>query len=82
MLIDIVVYDELDALGPLEVLRNAGKAGADVVARLVTRRPQEVVLGSNGLRFLPAAVYQPRAAGRPAGRRWRLGRASRHRSVG
>lgn len=53
MLIDIVVYDELDALGPLEVLRNAGKAGADVVARLVTRRPQEVVLGSNGLRFLP-----------------------------
>jgi transcriptional regulator GlxA family with amidase domain len=62
MLIDIAVYDgldELDALGPLEVLRNAGKAGVDVVARLVTRRPQQVVLGSNGLRFLPDAVYQP-----------------------
>jgi transcriptional regulator GlxA family with amidase domain len=62
VLIDIVVYDgldELDALGPLEVLRNAGKAGADVVARLVTRRPQQVVQGSNGLRFLPDAVYQP-----------------------
>lgn len=28
--------DELDALSPLEVLRIAGKAGAEVVARLVT----------------------------------------------
>jgi transcriptional regulator GlxA family with amidase domain len=62
MLIDIVVYDgldELDALGPLEVFRNAGKAGADMVARLVTRLPQELVLGSNGLRFLPDAAYEP-----------------------
>jgi transcriptional regulator GlxA family with amidase domain len=62
VLIDIVVYDgldELDALGPLEVLRNAGQAGADAVTRLVTRRPQKVVLGSHGLRFEPDAVYQP-----------------------
>ncbi len=62
MLIDIVVYDgvdELDALGPLEVLRTAGGAGADAATRLVTRRPQEVVLGSHGLRFHPDAVYQP-----------------------
>ena len=62
MLIDIVVYDgldELDALGPLEVLRTAGEAGADAVTRLVTRRQQQVVLGSHGLRFHPDAVYQP-----------------------
>ncbi len=62
MLIDIVVYDgldELDVLGPLEVLRTAGEAGADAVTRLVTRRPQRVVLGSHGLRFHPDAIYQP-----------------------
>ena len=62
MLIDVVVYDgldELDALGPLEVLRKAGMAGADVVARLVTRCPQQEVVGSSGLRFLADAVYQP-----------------------
>ena len=62
MLIDVVVYDgldELDALGPLEVLRKAGMAGADVVARLVTRCPQQEVVGSSGLRFLPDAVYEP-----------------------
>ncbi len=62
MLVDIVVYDgldEMDALGPLEVLRSAGKAGADVTARLVARRSQEIVLGSYGLRFAPDAVYQP-----------------------
>ncbi len=59
MLIDIVVHDgldELDALGPLEVLRNAGKVGADLMTRLVTRRPQAMVLGSNGLRLLPEAI--------------------------
>jgi len=37
--IDIVVYDgldEMDAFGPLEVLRSAEAAGADITARLVT----------------------------------------------
>lgn len=62
MLVDIVAYDgldELDALGPLEVLRGAGQAGADLTVRLVTRRSQPVVVGSHGLRFLPDAVYEP-----------------------
>ena len=64
MLIDIVVYDgvdELDALGPLEVLRSAGHAGADLAVRLVTRARQDAVVGAFGLRFLPDAVYQPGA---------------------
>jgi transcriptional regulator GlxA family with amidase domain len=64
VLIDIVVYDgldELDALGPLEVLRSAGRAGADLTVRLVTRERQDVVAGAYGLRFLPDAVYQPGA---------------------
>ena len=64
MRIDIVVYDgvdELDALGPLEVLRSAAAAGADLTARLVTRERQDVVGGAWGLRFLPDAVYSPGA---------------------
>ena len=64
MRIDIVVFDgldELDALGPLEVFRGATEAGADVVARLVTRLPQDVVRGAHGLVFVPDAVYQPGA---------------------
>lgn len=62
VLIDIVVYDgldEIDALGPLEVLRSAGKATADLTARLVTRRPQPSVTGAYRLRFLADAVYEP-----------------------
>ncbi len=62
VLIDIAVYDgldEMDALGPLEVLRSAGKAGADVSVRLVTRTSQPEVRGAYGLRFLPDQVYAP-----------------------
>lgn len=62
MLIEIVVYDgldELDALGPLEVLRSAGQAGADLAVRLVARRPQQMVVGAFGLRFEPDGVYEP-----------------------
>ena len=61
MLIDIVVYDgldEMDALGPLEVLRSASR-NADISVRLVTREPQDVVTGAYGLRFMPDGVYQP-----------------------
>jgi len=57
---DIIVYDgvdELDAIGPLEVLRSAALAGADVSARLVTRAPQEIVTGSHGLRLIPDGVF-------------------------
>lgn len=62
MLIDIVVYggiDEMDAVGPLEVFRSARKGGAEVIARLVTRTPEDVVLCAYGLRLLPDAVYRP-----------------------
>lgn len=62
MLVDIVVYDgldEMDAVGPMEVLRSAGRAGADVTVRLTTRTEQEVVTGAYGLRFVPDAVFTP-----------------------
>ncbi|HWI21520.1 MAG TPA: DJ-1/PfpI family protein [Baekduia sp.] len=64
MLIDIVVYDgldELDALGPLEVLRNAAYYGADITVRLVTREAQATVEGAHAVRFAPDAVYEPGA---------------------
>jgi transcriptional regulator GlxA family with amidase domain len=62
--IDIVVYegvDELDVIGPLEVLRRAAQAGADVTVRLVTRNAVEHVTGSCGLRFRPDTVLTPGA---------------------
>lgn len=54
MLIEIVVFpgvDELDALGPLEVFREASAAGADFKTRLVTLDEAGDVTGSHGLRF-------------------------------
>ena len=57
MRIDIVVYDgldELDALGPLEVLRSAEAAGADVTAQLVTRVPSAAEHLEDGISGLPA----------------------------
>lgn len=44
MRIDIILYDgfdELDAIGPYEVLRSAAGAGADFDVRLVTRDAQQ-----------------------------------------
>ncbi|MGI8413116.1 MAG: DJ-1/PfpI family protein [Solirubrobacteraceae bacterium] len=64
MRVDVVVYDgldELDALGPLEVLRSAGAAGADIVTRLVTRVRCAEVTGAFGLAFRPDAIYEPGA---------------------
>lgn len=64
MRIDIAVFDgvdEMDALGPLEVLRAAARVGADLDAHLVTRERQDVVTGLNGLRFLSDGVYGPGA---------------------
>jgi transcriptional regulator GlxA family with amidase domain len=54
MLIEILVFpgvDELDALGPFEVLRNAAACGADVDVRLVSLDSTEQVQGNYGLRF-------------------------------
>lgn len=54
MLIEILVFpgvDELDALGPLEVLREASEAGADFETRLVSVDDVEGVTGSHSLHF-------------------------------
>ncbi len=64
MRVDIVVYeglDELDAIGPLEVLRNAQAGGADLVTRLVSRGAPAPITASHCLRFEPDAAYEPGA---------------------
>jgi transcriptional regulator GlxA family with amidase domain len=65
VLIDVVVFDgfdELDALGPLEVLRSAAALGADVRARLVTLSAQDLVVGSHGISVVPDGVLEVGAA--------------------
>lgn len=62
--IDIVLFDgvdELDAVGPLEVLRGAAAHGADLSVRLVTRTEPLDVTGQHGLRLRADAVYSPGA---------------------
>jgi uncharacterized protein (DUF427 family)/putative intracellular protease/amidase len=62
--IDIVLFDgvdELDAVGPLEVLRGAAAGGADLAVRLVTRTEPLEVTGNHGLRLSADAVYSPGA---------------------
>ena len=62
--IDIVLFDgvdELDAVGPLEVLRGASERGADLTVRLVTRTEPLEVTGHHGLRIRADAVYTPGA---------------------
>ena len=62
--IDIVLFDgvdELDAVGPLEVLRGAAAQGADLSVRLVTRTEPLEVTGNHGLRLRADAVYTPGA---------------------
>jgi len=62
--IDIVLFDgvdELDAVGPLEVLRGAAAHGADLAVRLVTRTEPLEVTGHHGLRMRADAVYTPGA---------------------
>ena len=54
MLFEILVFtgvDELDALGPLEVLRKAAAAGGDFQVRLVSLDNTEDIQGACGLRF-------------------------------
>jgi uncharacterized protein (DUF427 family)/putative intracellular protease/amidase len=63
-MIDIVLFDgvdELDAVGPLEVLRGAAADGADLSVRLVTRTEPLGVTGNHGLRLEADAVYGPGA---------------------
>ena len=62
MRIDIVVYDgtdELDVVGPLEVLRGAAMAGADLDVRLAGRDSLAPVVGTFGLTFTPDVVFTP-----------------------
>lgn len=62
MRIDIIVYDgldELDAVGPLEVLRGAAAAGADLDVRLAGRTDLTPVVGTFGLTFTPDVVFTP-----------------------
>lgn len=46
-------FDELDAIGPYEVLDNAATFGADIDVRLVTLDSTSVVTASHGLRVEP-----------------------------
>jgi transcriptional regulator GlxA family with amidase domain len=62
VLVDIVVFegaDELDVIGPLEVMRRAGVLGADVRTRLCSREACEWVSGAFGLRFQPDSEFAP-----------------------
>lgn len=56
MLFKIVVFegfDELDAIAPFEVLKNAAAAGADARVELVTQDGAEEVTAAHGLRVRP-----------------------------
>jgi transcriptional regulator GlxA family with amidase domain len=62
VLVDIVVYDgldEMDAIGPMEVMRSAARVGATFDVRLVVRTSQPSVTGAHGLRFVPDATFVP-----------------------
>jgi transcriptional regulator GlxA family with amidase domain len=64
VLIDIVVFDgmdELDAIGPFEVLRTAANRGADFDVQLVTLQPRPTVKCAHGLTIAPDGTYRPDA---------------------
>ncbi len=46
-------FDELDAVGPYEVLRNGARAGASLETRLVTLEEADLVRASHDLRIEP-----------------------------
>jgi transcriptional regulator GlxA family with amidase domain len=52
-------FDELDAIGPLEVLRNAATGGADLEVALVSLDGAAEVTGSHGLRVRPDGRLDP-----------------------
>jgi transcriptional regulator GlxA family with amidase domain len=63
--IDIVVYDgvdELDVIGPMEVLRSAARFGADLTGATRHTRPPIRHVGAHGLHFRPDATYRPGGA--------------------
>jgi len=49
-------FDDLDAVGPYEVLRNAQEAGEAIEVELVTREPAERVKSSHGLEVVPQGL--------------------------
>jgi transcriptional regulator GlxA family with amidase domain len=51
-------FDELDALGPYEVLQNASDVGARISVRLCTLEPTDEVRASHGLRIVPDTTLQ------------------------
>ncbi len=63
MLAQVLLYDgwdDLDGIGPYEVLANAARAGADLDVELVTLEEQDSVLSSHGARVIPHTVLAPR----------------------
>ncbi|MEF8777133.1 MAG: DJ-1/PfpI family protein [Haloarculaceae archaeon] len=54
-------FDELDAIGPYEVLSNLDRAGADVSVTLASPTPTAVVTGANGLAVIPDGTLTPTA---------------------
>jgi transcriptional regulator GlxA family with amidase domain len=46
-------FDELDAVGPHEVLANGARAGADLTVRTVTHGRADSVVASHGLEVVP-----------------------------
>ncbi|MGB8195949.1 MAG: DJ-1/PfpI family protein [Acidimicrobiales bacterium] len=62
MLADIVVFDgldDLDALGPFEILRRAGQLSIDFSVRLVTYTGQHTVTAASGLTFATDGLFVP-----------------------
>lgn len=62
--IDIAIFDgvdELDVVGPFEVLRSAAAAGAELSVRLVSLREPLEVRGAHGLALRAEATYAPGA---------------------
>jgi len=85
MLADIVVFDgldELDALGPYEILRRAGQLSIDFSVRLVTHTGQRSVCAASGLTFETDGTFIPGEAEIGHRRRWRLERPLETGSVG
>ena len=49
-------FDELDAIGPFEVMKNAAACGADIQVELVTAAPVREVTAAHGLRIRPSGI--------------------------